>query len=230
VKKRATEDGAKGLRMRELAEATGLPKSTILHYIAQGLLPEPIKTSRNMAFYDPVCVERARWIKRIQGTSSLPLAKIKKLLSARDAGRDIGPLLDLHAVVFGQSTGKPVGEEEFRRGTGLTRLQVAELQQSNLLMPIERGKFAQEDIQAGRIYAWAFARGLRPRDLAFYATLGKELVDREMRLRHRLTGHLPDAQDAELTADLTRAARVLRSYVIDRAFQHRVRQAKSLKE
>ena len=39
----------KGLRMKQLMEATGLPKSTLLYYVEQGLLPPPVKTSPNMA-------------------------------------------------------------------------------------------------------------------------------------------------------------------------------------
>ena len=52
--KNLTSDGRKeGMRMKELTEATGLPKSTILHYIAQGLLPEPTRTGRNTATLRP---------------------------------------------------------------------------------------------------------------------------------------------------------------------------------
>ena len=49
-------------RMNELVEGTGVPKSTILHYLHQGLLPEPIKTIPNMASYDPECINRIRFI------------------------------------------------------------------------------------------------------------------------------------------------------------------------
>ncbi len=31
-----------GLRMKELVEASGVPKSTILYYLQQGLLPEAL--------------------------------------------------------------------------------------------------------------------------------------------------------------------------------------------
>ncbi len=37
------------MRMGELAEASGVPVPTIKHYLREGLLPEPVKTSRNMA-------------------------------------------------------------------------------------------------------------------------------------------------------------------------------------
>ena len=56
--------------MNELTGATGVPKSTILYYIAQGLLPEPRKTSPNMAYYDPACVERLRAHPADAGTAS----------------------------------------------------------------------------------------------------------------------------------------------------------------
>jgi DNA-binding transcriptional MerR regulator len=216
--------------MKELTGATGLPKSTILHYVAQGLLPEPVKTSRNMAFYDPACIERARYVKALQSMYFFPLAKIKALLSLRDEGKDTTSLIELNTAVFGTSDGAALDEEAFRSATGLTAPQVSELLEARLLMPLEEGAFREDDVDAGRTYAGAFARGLGPSDLAFYTAIANELVDREMSLRRRLTGHLPDDQDARVTTELTRGARTLRNYVIDRVFQHRVAAAKTLKD
>ena len=34
------------LKMRELAEASGVSAGTIKHYLREGLLPEPVRTSR----------------------------------------------------------------------------------------------------------------------------------------------------------------------------------------
>ena len=50
------------LRMKQLAEASGVPAPTIKHYLREGLLPEPVKTSRNMAYYPQEFVERIRLI------------------------------------------------------------------------------------------------------------------------------------------------------------------------
>ena len=38
------------LRMRELAAASGVSAGTIKHYLREGLLPEPVRTSRKMAY------------------------------------------------------------------------------------------------------------------------------------------------------------------------------------
>ena len=73
--------------MKELAEATGLPKSAILHYVAQGLLPEPVRTGPNMAYYDPACIERIKYIKAIQSRYAFPLGKIKMILARKDQGK-----------------------------------------------------------------------------------------------------------------------------------------------
>ena len=65
------------LKMKELAEASGVSAGTIKHYLREGLLPEPVKTSRNMAYYPPEFVERIRLIKQLQEERFMPLKVIK---------------------------------------------------------------------------------------------------------------------------------------------------------
>jgi len=68
------------LRVGELAEASGVPVPTIKHYLREGLLPEPVKTSRNMAYYPPEFVDRIRLIKQLQEERFMPLKAIKAVL------------------------------------------------------------------------------------------------------------------------------------------------------
>ena len=74
------------LKMRELAEASGVSAATIKHYLREGLLPEPVKTSRNMAWYPPEFVERIQLIKDLQERRFMPLKAIKGLLDLEDEG------------------------------------------------------------------------------------------------------------------------------------------------
>ncbi len=67
-------------RMGELAEASGVSAATIKHYLREGLLPEPVKTSRNMAYYPAEFAERIRLIKQLQEERYMPLKVIKDLL------------------------------------------------------------------------------------------------------------------------------------------------------
>jgi DNA-binding transcriptional MerR regulator len=70
------------LKISELAEQADVPVATVRHYLREGLLPEPVKTSRNMAYYPPEFVERIRLIKQLQEERFMPLRVIKELLDA----------------------------------------------------------------------------------------------------------------------------------------------------
>ncbi|MBJ7458344.1 MAG: MerR family transcriptional regulator [Thermoleophilaceae bacterium] len=68
------------LRMAALAEQSGVSAATIKHYLREGLLPPPVKTSRNMAWYSPQYVDRIKLIKRLQEERYLPLDVIRRIL------------------------------------------------------------------------------------------------------------------------------------------------------
>ena len=75
-----------GLKMSELADASGVSSGTIKHYLREGLLgdeDEIVQTSRNMAWYPPEFVDRIRLIKRLQEERFLPLRLIKEALADR---------------------------------------------------------------------------------------------------------------------------------------------------
>jgi DNA-binding transcriptional MerR regulator len=229
-KQLTTDDGRPLLKMKELVEATGAPKSTILHYVNEGLLPEPIKTSQNMAYYHPDCIERVRLIKNMQSAHRLPLSKIKGLLHWKDQGRDITIGVELLQGIFGAGEGRLVNTETFCEKTGLTSKQLKELLQAKLLLPLNPGRFDQEDIAMGIQYAGGLANGVTVEDMSFYPRLGKQIVDHEMAVRRKVTHHLTYEADAEQTLKMVQAARVTRSYVINRLFQLRVAASSDLKD
>jgi DNA-binding transcriptional MerR regulator len=73
-----------GLKMSELASASGVSAGTIKHYLREGLLgtrEAVVRTSRNMAWYPPEFVERVRLIKRLQEERFMPLAVIREMLA-----------------------------------------------------------------------------------------------------------------------------------------------------
>lgn len=73
------------LRMKDLCEATGLPRQAIHFYIHEGLLPPGQKTGRNMAFYGEEHVTRLKLIKNLQHERFLPLKAIKALLDGQES-------------------------------------------------------------------------------------------------------------------------------------------------
>jgi DNA-binding transcriptional MerR regulator len=76
------------LKIGELAEQSGVPAATIRHYVREGLLPEPVKTSRNMAYYPAEFVDRIKLIKQLQEERFMPLKVIRELLASGDGDPD----------------------------------------------------------------------------------------------------------------------------------------------
>ena len=76
------------VKISELARMAGVSSPTIKHYMAEGLLPEPaLRTSRNMAYYEPVLAERVKAIKTLQKTHFFPLRVIGDLLEPAPSAR-----------------------------------------------------------------------------------------------------------------------------------------------
>lgn len=68
------------LRIGELSRRTGISTSAINYYVREGLLPPPLKTAPNMAYYDPGYIDMVNSIKVLQREKGLSLNEIKELL------------------------------------------------------------------------------------------------------------------------------------------------------
>ena len=220
-----------GLRMNELSRATGVPKSTILHYLNEGLLPEPVRTSRNMAYYAEECIDRIRFIQDLKRRHRLSLSEIRQVLRSKEKEGDLRVYVGLNEIVFGNHPAdEALDRQAFCEETGLTDAQVTELLSERLLLPLEPDRFDSDDVSAGIMFAAAFANGIQMKDLTYYVTLGEKIIDHEMALRNKLTHHLPYEEDAAFTMEMVKRARMSRAYIIDRLFQHRVAAMPDLKE
>jgi DNA-binding transcriptional MerR regulator len=76
------------LKISELADRADVPVATVRHYLREGLLPEPVKTSKNMAYYPPEFVDRIRLIKRLQEERFMPLRVIRDVVLAERTSRE----------------------------------------------------------------------------------------------------------------------------------------------
>lgn len=81
-----TKAGVRGLRVAELAEATGVRPDTVRYYERIGLLPAPARTAAGYRAYDASAVDRMRFIQGAQRIG-LRLSDIADLLAVRDTGR-----------------------------------------------------------------------------------------------------------------------------------------------
>lgn len=101
--------GAARMKMKDLERAAGVGRETIRFYIREGLLPEPHRPSRNVAWYDASFVERLALIKELQQKRFLPLHVIRSIVGAEaPPSRDeVRTLLDPDGKLFPAVAGAP---------------------------------------------------------------------------------------------------------------------------
>lgn len=172
-------DEKKLMRISELVEATGVSAQTIHYYLREGLLPPPIKTAPNMAYYGPEYTEDIQLIKELQEKRYLPLSVIKLVLEARqEQGKDLSEIEDMRLGL--EELFRPLGPEdevepvalvELVAMTGLAAATLGTLEEIGLLMPAAtpRGKrYDGLDVRVAREVKKLLGWGLAPSDLAFY--------------------------------------------------------------
>jgi len=91
------------LKISELAERAEVPVATVRHYLREGLLPEPVKTSRNMAYYPPEFVERIRLVKQLQEERFLPLKVIRALLEREAEPERLRAMVELEDRILARA-------------------------------------------------------------------------------------------------------------------------------
>ena len=168
--------------MGELAEASGVPAPTIKHYLREGLLPEPVKTSRNMAYYPPEFVDRIRLIKQLQEERFMPLRAIKAVLDEDpERARALVELEDriLERALAGERA--RTSAAEVRERYGVPKEVLDRLEELGVLSPNSRG-YSPSDVRIieaiGRFRAGGYDEqiGFTVYDTLRYKSALEELV------------------------------------------------------
>jgi len=88
------------IKMSEVVKRSGVPKSTILYYIKEGLLSQPEKPKPNLHLYDESIVDRLHLISYLQKHFDTSIEEIKSILQSgafdfSDGFRGIWETLDI---------------------------------------------------------------------------------------------------------------------------------------
>jgi len=205
------------LRMRELAQQSGVSAGTIKHYLREGLLPDPVRTSRNMAWYPPEFVERIRLIKQLQEERFMPLRAIKTVLDDDpDRARALVELEDriLDRALCEERSRTSVAE--VRRRYDMPAEVLDRLVDIGLLTPTSRG-YSELDIGVieaiSRFRAGGYDEqiGFTVYDTLRYKRAMEELVREEVQVvLERLAGEVEPDRVVEL---LEAGAQPLRDFI-----------------
>jgi len=128
--------------MKDVCARTGLARSTIHHYIREGVLPRPRKTGRNTALYDEDFVRRAALVRTMQAKTHLPLAEIRLMLKGMSASaiesiepEDVAGVAGRIAESLRFSSEAPVRRAEVLRLTGMRPAELDAFAQLGVVEP-----------------------------------------------------------------------------------------------
>lgn len=169
------------LKMNELIERSKTPKSTILYYVKEGLLPEPFKEKANLHLYDEKCVEIIEFIKYLQSNFNSTIAEIKALFTHPDFDikSPYEALLSTLELVMGASLAKIYSTDELCKEFNIDEKTLQEYVKEGFLMP-RAGKFTAKEREILAIIMKSDKNRLKI--LKAYVNLAKKLAKEEVEL------------------------------------------------
>jgi len=223
-------------KMSDLVRLSGVSKQTIHFYLREGLLLPPIRTSKNMAYYDESTVDDISFIKEMQENRYLPLAVIKEVLKAKREGQDLGE--EDHLILFDHlfsqardnGADQQFDEASFLARTGLTELELSQLIDFGFISPSTEGEgcpFNGFDLAVAGALKELMAMGMRPQDLEIYISfLQSARTEAKLvhdRIIHRDTEeqHLP-LQEIQIGLEKVKSlltAKAYREFFLNRGHQ-----------
>lgn len=183
--------------MRELERLTGITRMTINFYIKEGLLPEPEKTARNMAYYSQNFIDRLKLIFKLRSEYHFSLAQIRTILESAVEESDLALLLDVRDCVFQRMSTREIGDaiswNELVERTGLDDDTLKWVQQTGLVTPEaahETGAarcYHADNVVMGQLIHRLLTIGISRADIESFlailnqiASLQKQIIDQNL--------------------------------------------------
>jgi len=217
------------LRMKEVVEKTGVNKSTILHYIHLGLLPEPIRTSKNMAYYPDSYLVLLAIIRALQGKYHLPLLVIKSILDCMGPEPSMEKALHKYEVFYKTEFPTPEGgdrtynRQEFLEATGLTGDALQYLEQNHLLIPIEEDIYNADDFTVAQYYFFAKEHHIPLERMEFLPRLATQLTLEAQKFHSHAVQGRSQKEEWEITHFLSSHLKSYHFYLLRRLFDMTVK-------
>ncbi|NOR57747.1 MAG: MerR family transcriptional regulator [Sulfurimonas sp.] len=175
------------MKMSQLTKVSDTPKSTILYYIKEGLLPEPHKPKPNQHLYEESCVEMIEFIKYLQNHFGLSISEIKTIVHHKDFdfNKAFEILLGTLDVIMGKSGQETIDEKELCKRFGISENKLQEYIDQGLLFKRD-GYFTQKELEIVEILCEGEANGIDTDILQSYIEHARQLAMLEVKLGNSL--------------------------------------------
>lgn len=206
-------------KISQIVSATGVPKSTILYYIREGLLPEAKKIKSNVHRYNDEHIELIKYIKYMKeemGSSNqqIKTALEKKNQSFSSSYSMLAPLMQTLSGISTQT--HHYTKEEFLKEFSLERTFIERLLEEEILLPLSPDDFTQKEASLARLIQNFEAIGIEYEIIKKYIAHAKELCALESQLQKKLCTSTTDENFSTLWKIMFETLFTAKEYLFNR--------------
>ena len=205
------------IRIKKLCELSGVTRATVKYYIAKGLIPKPIKSSRNMAYYDQTHLDAIRVVKQLQTKRFFPLSVIQGILE-----KDVEDLTIDEKRTLAEVEGKfflnreteqlgPFTVQQLHEFTGVSLIDIRAMERDGVIQSFKKdGKKFFRDDNIRLVMCWREIRllGFSPEIgydtymMKLYKDTFERLTDEETKIASKRLIKLPREQGIKMIEDI----------------------------
>ncbi len=176
-------------KISELVELTQTPKSTILYYIREGLLPEAKKLKSNVHRYADEHVELLEYIRYMKQEMGSSNEELKTMLKNKNSSLSssfsmIAPMMQTLENI--PKNAKHYTKEEFLNEYNIEREFLEELLKDGILMPLGSDDFTQKEASLIKLVKNFQEMGVEHNILSEYVAHAKALAELEYKMQKNL--------------------------------------------
>ncbi len=204
--------------MADLVAATDVPKSTILYYVSEGLLPEPERPKPNVAYYDPICIDLVRYIRGAQSIHRYPLSLIRTNVKHILEGASGDQILQLGKRVLGEGTAAMYTKEQVSELADIEPDEIDEFVRLGLVWPTEEGAYDDFDLRMIELLRRAEEVGLPATSFVGVAEAVRGVEEAAAKI---VSEHVTVPMGMEQASVLVDVLGRMQPYLVRRFFEHR---------
>ncbi len=183
-------------KISELVSKTSVPKSTILYYIREGILPEANKIKSNVHRYNDEHVELIRYIAYMKENFGTGNEQLKNILQNKN--QSFSTSLSMITPLMNTLSAIPSGTEHYTKEGFILRFNVDKelletLLADEILMPISDDDFTEKEASILKLVGYFHEVGIEYEILKLYVFHAKALS----LLEHQMQTKLCDVRNDE---------------------------------
>jgi len=207
-------------KISEVVAKTGVPKSTILYYIKEGMLPEAEKLKANVHRYGEEHVELLKYIRYMQEQLGSSNDQIKAAL--KNANRSLSSSLTMIQPMMNTLSHIPADAEHYTKAAfidafGLDPKRVEHLLKTEVLLPTSPDDFTRADAAVVNLAEMFERVGVPPGILKTYAEHARALAVLERKMQQSLCNVRTDENFSTLWKIMLETLFTAKPYLFDRS-------------